>query len=284
MKTYRIRANGLEFTVDEAGEGDKVAILLHGFPQSRIAWRPVMGLLAAMGWRVIAPDLRGYGESDRPKRQSDYRIETLSEDVLAIAEAVGARRPVLIGHDWGGVIAWRTAIDHAERVAGLVVANAPHPAVFERLLKSGLRQRMRSLYVLFFLLPWLPEWQVRRHRGRGLAATLRKQSAGFSRADLSVYAENIMRPGAATAMINYYRVNVTRLVTPRAKESLSVPTLMVWGMDDPFLDAALTQGNETFVADFSLTPLSGVSHWVLEEAADKLASAIGDWARSKGLA
>lgn len=284
MRSYRLTANGLSFAVDEAGEGDRVLLLLHGFPQSRIAWHPLMAPLAARGWRVIAPDLRGYGDSERPGRQSDYRIERLSEDVLAIAEAAGATRPVLVGHDWGGVVAWRTAIDYPERVSGLVVANAPHPAVFERLLYSGLRQRLRSLYVLFFLLPWLPEWQVQRRKGRGLAALLRRQSPAFGQAALEAYAENIVRPGAATAMINYYRANVTRLVTPRTKAPLSVPTLMVWGMDDPFLDAALTEGNAAYVPDFTLQCLPGVSHWVLEEAWDRLVAAIEEWSRRKGLA
>ncbi|BEV12764.1 alpha/beta hydrolase [Asticcacaulis sp. DW145] len=284
MRSYRLTSNGLSFAVDEAGEGDRVLLLLHGFPQSRIAWHPLMAPLAAMGWRVLAPDLRGYGDSERPGRQSDYRIERLSEDVLAIAEAAGATRPVLVGHDWGGVVAWRTAIDYPERVSGLVVANAPHPAVFERLLYSGLRQRLRSLYVLFFMLPWLPEWQVRRRKGRGLAALLRRQSPAFGQAALEAYAENIMRPGAATAMINYYRANVTRLVTPRTKAPLSVPTLMVWGMADPFLDAALTEGNEAYVPDFTLQCLPGVSHWVLEEAGDRLVAAIEEWSRLKGLA
>ncbi|WAC48533.1 alpha/beta hydrolase [Asticcacaulis sp. SL142] len=283
MRSYKIRANNLDFTVDETGEGEDVMLLLHGFPQSRLAWTPLMSSLATTGWRIVAPDMRGYGDTERPSRLKDYRIEALTRDVVGLFDALKARRRIVIGHDWGGVIAWRTAIDHADKINGLVVINAPHPIVFDTLLKSGLKQRLRSLYVLFFLLPLLPEWHVTRRKGKGLMETLGRQSSAFSGEALAVYARNICQPGAATAMINYYRANMTRLVAPYMHKPLQVPVQMVWGMNDPFLDRALTDGNEALVADFTLASLEGISHWVLEEAPDRVVDAIHQWAREKGL-
>ncbi|MDC7675276.1 alpha/beta fold hydrolase [Asticcacaulis machinosus] len=283
MRSYKIRANNLEFTVDEAGEGDNVILLLHGFPQSRVAWTPLMSSLARTGWRIVAPDMRGYGDTERPSRLKDYRIEALTGDVIGLFDALNARRRIVVGHDWGGVIAWRTALDHADKIDGLTVINAPHPIIFDNLLKSGLKQRLRSLYVLFFLLPLLPEWQVTRRRGQGLVNTLRRQSSGFSDEALAVYARNICTSGAATAMINYYRANVTRLVAPYMRKSLQVPVLMLWGMNDPFLDKALTRGNDALVDDFTLMPLEDISHWVLEEAPDTVVDAIQQWGRAKDI-
>lgn len=283
IRTRTVSANGLDFVIDEAGDGDDVALMLHGFPESRQTWRDQMAPLARLGWRVVAPDLRGYGDSSRPKGLEAYRIESLVADVAALFEALGARRRILIGHDWGGVIAWQTALRRAVALDGLIILNAPHPVVFERVLNAGLTQRLRSWYVLFFMLPGLPEWQMAGGGGRGLVRALSGTARHLDPDLLEIFRRNIVRPGAATAMINYYRANATRLTNFDAARVLETPTLMLWGADDFALDIALTRGNEAFVADFTLKLLEGASHWVHLDAPEAISAGIADWARAKGL-
>ena len=283
-QTNRLAANGLDFAIDAAGEGDTVALLLHGFPESRASWRNQLKPLADLGWRVIAPDLRGYGETTRPAAREAYAIEHLVEDVDALFEAAGAKRRILVGHDWGGVIAWQAALRGRLTLDGLVILNAPHPLVFQRELRRGWRQRLMSWYVLFFQLPWLPERALTAGRGRAIARALKSHSPNFPDDLLALYRRNICAPGAATAMINYYRVNVSKLTAElEGKPSIAAPTLLLWGEQDQALDIALTDGVEDHVADLTLQRLPGVSHWVQEDASDTVNARVAAWARQKGL-
>ena len=283
MQTRSLNANGLDFAVDIAGEGDTVALLLHGFPESRASWKSQLQDLAQLGWQVAAPDLRGYGESSRPAGVEPYRIAHLEDDVAALFDALGARRRILVGHDWGGVIAWQAALKGLP-LDGLVILNAPHPRLFKLALK-GWEQRLRSWYVLFFLLPWLPELQLTRRQGRGLTSVLKRQSPNFSPELLETLRRNITAPGAATAMINYYRANALDLPSPpRSARPLAIPTLVIWGEEDVALSLSLTEGLDQVVADLTLRRLPGVSHWVQQDAPAEVSHAIADWARSRGLA
>jgi pimeloyl-ACP methyl ester carboxylesterase len=284
ISTRRITANGLNFAVDEAGAGDTVALCLHGFPEARQAWSEQLPALADLGWRAAAPDMRGYGDSDRPKGREHYVLDHLVADVEALFEALGARRRILIAHDWGGVIAWQVAQRRPDLLDGLVVLNAPHPAVYRHLLDQGLKQRLRSWYVAFFQLPGLPEYGLTRNGGRSLERTLTATTPNFPPERLALYRRNICRPGAATAMIDYYRANAAELgFGPIQTDPIKTPTLLVWGANDPYLDLALTEGNEAYVQDFTLHRLAGVSHWVQEDASPELNRVIGDWAGRKGL-
>lgn len=283
MQTRVIAANGLEFATDLAGEGDTVALLLHGFPESRATWRRQLETLPSLGWTIAAPDMRGYGETSRPAGRAAYRIERLVEDVGALFDALGARRRILVGHDWGGVIAWQAALAGMP-LDGLVILNAPHPMIFRRALQ-GWDQRRRSWYVLFFLLPVLPEWQLKWGSGQGLTRILAGQSPNFPPDLLETYRRNVMAPGAATAMLNYYRANALALSDAKAKGApLPTPTLMIWGDKDVALGPALTEGNEALVADFTLRRAADASHWIQQDAPDLINSAIADWARARGLA
>lgn len=275
IRSRRLAANGLEFAIDEAGQGDDVALFLHGFPEARATWRRQLPHMADQGWRAVAPDLRGYGESSRPAARADYRIDRLVADVEAMFQALGARRRLLVGHDWGGVIAWQAALSGRVALDGLAILNAPHPTVFQRVLNDGWRQRLRSWYVAFFMLPGLPEWQLTRRHGRALDKAL----AGVPADLLALYKDNICRPGSATAMIDYYRANALALSAQAPPSApLKTPTLMIWGEDDVALDVALTQGNEAFVSDFTLVRLPGISHWVQQEAPERVNRAITNWA------
>ena len=283
MPTRKITANGLTFTVDIAGEGDTVALFLHGFPEARAAWRRQLEALPALGWTVAAPDLRGYGDSSRPKGVEPYLIGHLIDDVAGLFDALGAKRRILVGHDWGGVIAWATAL-RGLPLDGLVILNAPHPVLFRKALKTW-DQRRRSWYILFFQIPGLPELGLTRGGARGLVRSLERESPGFPADVLETYRTNLLAPGAATAMINYYRANARRIAAAAPSPGpLQVPTLMIWGEGDAYLGPSLMEGNEALVEDFTLKRLPGVSHWVQEDAPDVVNSAITEWARAKGLA
>ena len=285
VSTRQIQANGLTFTVDEAGAGDNVAILLHGFPESRFSWRHQIALLAELGWRVIAPDLRGYGGSSRPPSKSDYHIDHLVEDVAALFDAVGAKRRLLVGHDWGAMVAWVFAMDKRLPLDGLIIMNVPHPAVFAHVIKTVPAQRKKSWYVGFFQLPFLPEWMMTRNNAQAVADAFSGMAADKSRFPsevTNVYRANAMAPGAMTAMINYYRAN--RDLIGRyggATPLIEVPTLMVWGEDDAAIDIACTRGYDPYVADLTLKLLPGVSHWVQQEAPEKVNIVLKEWIGSR---
>ena len=266
------------------GEGDTVALCLHGFPEARQAWSEQLPALADLGWRAAAPDLRGYGESDRPKGRENYKIERLVEDVEALFDALGGRQRILIGHDWGGIIAWQVAIRRPDLLDGLVILNAPHPAAYRREYERGWKQKLASWYVLFFQLPVLPELQMTAGGGQGLERALTSRSTHFPPDRLALYKHNVTQPGAASAMIDYYRANAVELgIGPLPSEKIKTPTLMIWGENDPFLDIALTDNNEAFVEDFTLHRLPGVSHWVCEDASSEVDRLIGEWAKSHDL-
>lgn len=283
IETRSLTANGLTFTADCAGDGDTVALLLHGFPECRASWRLQLPALASLGWRAVAPDLRGYGETSRPVGRDASRIEHLVEDVVALFQAAGAKRRMLIGHDWGGAIAWQAALQGVP-LDGLVILNAPHPAAFRRALRTW-DQRRRSWYMGYLLLPWLPELTLTRQNGRSLAEGLKRQSPRFPPDLLDTLRRNLTEPGAATAMLNYYRANVLRLARAKMRsDPIDTPTLLIWGEEDLYLSPALASGNEEFVADLTVRRLPGVSHWVQQDAPDLVNIAIAEWAGAQGLA
>ena len=282
IRTRTIRANGLSFTIDEAGEGDDVALLLHGFPESRRSWRRQLPFLAGLGWRAVAPDLRGYGQSDRPSGRDAYGLDNLTADVGAMFDALGARRRLLIGHDWGALVAWAAAIERTRPLDGLVIMNVPHPAVYVRHLRRAPTQLAKSWYVFFFQLPGLPEFLTTANNARLVERAFTQgvaDSSIFTDEDLKVYRENAMAPGAMTAMINYYRANAPRLGTAdrTMTRPIETPTLMIWGENDAFLDVGLTEGYAAYVQDFTLRRLPGVSHWVQQEAADEVNRLMAEW-------
>jgi pimeloyl-ACP methyl ester carboxylesterase len=288
IRTRTIDANGLSFTVDEAGEGDSVALLLHGFPESRRSWRAQMPALAALGWRVAAPDLRGYGGTSRPEGRAAYAMDHLVADAAALFDALGAHRRLLIAHDWGGIIAWVFAIERARPLDGLVIMNAPHPAVYLNHVRRSPAQWLKSWYVLFFQLPWLPESMLTADRARIVGRSF-SETAGdrswITEEIIDHYRENAAAPGAMTAMVNYYRAN-TNLGRwgPGRAPRIETPTLLVWGEQDPFLGLPLTQGYGPYAADMTLVRLPGVSHWVQQEAAERVNNVLAAWLGERGLA
>ncbi|MDE3196656.1 MAG: alpha/beta hydrolase, partial [Acidobacteriota bacterium] len=242
MKTIRVPANGLNFEVLESAEpttGDRVAICLHGFPEHAFSWRFQAPFLASHGYRVWAPNLRGYGASDCPQRVEDYRAETLIEDVAALIRAAGGRETLLIGHDWGGVLAWGVAMRYPQLVTRLAILNGPHPAIMLRELRRP-RQMMRSWYMLAFRIPVLPELLIRAGNYRLLTEMMRRTAADaatFPDHVLAVYRRNAARPGGLTAMLNWYRALGSAV--PRKFPRIAAKTLILWGERDPFLGPGL---------------------------------------------
>jgi pimeloyl-ACP methyl ester carboxylesterase len=287
IRTRTVQANGLTFTIDEAGQGDDVALLLHGFPESRYSWRHQLPLLADLGWRAVAPDLRGYGDTSRPTGRKAYRLEHLVEDTAGLFDALGAKRRLLIAHDWGALVAWVFALEKRMPLDGLVIMNVPHPAAYARVIRQGPAQWLKSWYVLFFQLPVLPELALTAGGARAVGEAFRGMAVDKSRfpdAVLDHYRGNALRPGAVTAMVNYYRANLSALGHyGRPSPKIEVPTLMVWGEEDTALGVELTEGYEPLVADFTLERLPGVSHWVQQEAPEAVNERMARWLKAKGL-
>jgi pimeloyl-ACP methyl ester carboxylesterase len=285
VSTRRIDANGQNFMVDEAGEGDNVALLLHGFPECRFSWRWQIPVLADLGWRAMAPDLRGYGQSSRPRHRTDYVIDRLVDDVAALFEAAGARRRLLIGHDWGAAIAWAFALERRLPLDGLIIMNVPHPAVLARVMRASWRQPLRSWYIGFFQIPVLPELLMTANGARAIGRAFTGMAVDKSRFPpdvIDIYRENALIPGAMTAMINYYRANTGMLGRwGAAPPVIETPTLMIWGEADTALSIENTEGYGPLVRDFELHRLAGVSHWVQQEAPERVNAIMRSWIEAR---
>jgi epoxide hydrolase 4 len=277
--------NGVRLHYVEAGGGPAV-LLLHGFPEFWYSWRRQIPALASAGFRAVAPDLRGYNESEKPPAVASYSPDTLVEDVACLVREVGGRACVA-GHDWGGVLAWGLAARHPGLVERLAVLNAPHPAAYLRELR-GPAQWVRSWYVFFFQLPWLPERLLRAGDYALLRRVLRRQSArrgAFTPADVARYKEALDRPGALTAALNYYRAAFRHpLAGVTGPHTVRVPTLLVWGMRDPYLGPGLTEGLGKWVPDLRVARLPGVGHWVQNEEPEQVNSLLIEFFRGRGAA
>ena len=265
-----VAAKGLNLHVVEAGSGPPV-VLLHGFPDFWYGWRLQIPVLVEAGYRVLAPDLPGYNESEAPPDRRGYTTPALAETLAALIEAAAGERVMLVGHDWGGVLAWRLAADRPDLVRRLVIMNAPHPRVFARLLLTT-SQLLKSWYAFFFQLPWLPE---RLLAGGDLAVLERVWRTGVRRReavtdeDIARYRRAFGRPGVLTAALAYYR-RAWRLPLRRASAGrtgrVEVPTLVIWGERDRHLDVRNLEGLEEWLADLSVERIPEAAHWVQLDA------------------
>ena len=282
ITTRTVEANGFRFAVDEAGEGDRLALCLHGFPESRFSWRHQLPLLAELGYRAWAPDLRGYGETGpKPQDVASYRIEQLLEDVAALIDASGARRVTLIGHDWGAGLAWAFAANRVRPLERLVIMNVPHPAVFAKVIRRSPRQLLRSWYMFLFQIPGLPEWLNTAGDARAIRRAFRGMAVDKTRLPdevLDRYAHDARRPGAMTGMVNWYRAVMRHpglMAGPWPK--IETPTLVVWGEADAALGLETLDGTDTYVENLTIRRLPGVSHWVQQEAPEQVNAILREW-------
>jgi epoxide hydrolase 4 len=248
----------------ESGDGPLV-VLLHGFPEFWFGWRFQIPALAAAGFRVVVPDMRGYNLSSRPAGVSAYDTDRLAADVRDLIHERGGGRALLAGHDWGAGVAWATAMNHPAAVERLAILNAPHP----RRMLHGLRrprQLARSWYALFFQLPWLPERMLRAARWRGCRYGFEHDArpGAFTPQDIERYLEAWAQPGAATGMLNYYRA-AFRQTLRRARgriRRVDAPTLVIWGEHDRYLGAELAEPDRADVPNLERVVRLDASHWV----------------------
>jgi epoxide hydrolase 4 len=267
----------------EAGEGPLV-LLLHGFPQFWYQWRHQIPALVGAGFRVVAPDMRGYNLSDKPPGVQAYRVELLARDVERLILACGERTAVVVGHDWGAVAAWIAAMRHPGRVERLAILNVPHPArSLDGLSKP--RQLLRSSYIFFFQIPRLPEEVIRAGDFALLRSVFRSdpvQPEAFTAEDIERYIEAIAQPGALTASLNYYRAILRYQRETRAMlQRVEAPVLVIWGERDRFLSRRLAEPSRLWVPNLiCVKRLPDASHWVAEDRPLEVNTLLLDFLRS----
>jgi pimeloyl-ACP methyl ester carboxylesterase len=253
-----------------ATHGDRHApllVLLHGFPEGWLSFRQQIGPLAAAGYRVVAPDQRGYHLTSK---RGPYDLNTLTHDALRLMDACGASHAHWVGHDWGGVVAWKLAERFPQHVATLTILNVPHPAIGVRsVMRGNLRQLVRSAYIYFFQIPWVPEWLLRRRDSalmrRSMATSARPGT--FGPADLDRYVRLWSEPGALAAMLAWYRAFM-RGVLRRGWPALPLPppyrmpALLLWGEQDVALGVELAEQSARLLENGRLVRLPAATHWV----------------------
>jgi pimeloyl-ACP methyl ester carboxylesterase len=266
-----VTANGVELNVEVHGDGDPV-LLVHGWPDSAQLWRNQVPALTAAGYRVITPDLRGFGGSARPDDKASYQLANSVADMAAILDAADAPAAHVVGHDWGAAVAWLTAMYLPERVRTLTALSVPHLGV-----PDTLRQREMAWYQLFFQFEEVAEATLRYDDW----AQLRELAVGY--ADIDQAIADLSRPGALTASLNWYRANVApRMPGPRrALPPVTAPTLGIWSDGDRYLDGARMRATGDHVTGpWQYAEISGASHWIPLDAPDKLSELLLAWLSS----
>jgi pimeloyl-ACP methyl ester carboxylesterase len=274
-----VAANGLDFEVFEAGGGQRLALLLHGFPQSALEWRGQMRTLLAKGFRVWAVNQRGYCGTSRPRRREDYRLANLLADIAGLIDASGASSVVLIGHDWGGLLAFAFAARGLRPLERLVTLNGPHPRCFARALQTPAQKR-RSRYIKLFRTPLLPEWLLSLRGGALIEWIFRKTArrGAFEDEIIAIYRADACRPGALTAMLDWYRVAAPEIfATEEPAAPIETPTLMIWGERDVALDLCCLEGTERYVKNLRIERLPRVTHWTPEDGAREVNVLLEEW-------
>lgn len=244
-----------------------VILLLHGFPEFWYGWREQIPPLSNAGFRVIAPDQRGYNQSSKPQAVASYSVRQLVSDIVAIVDQIGCGRIYLAGHDWGGIVAWAFTAWHPEKVIRLAILNVPHPGVTFRFLFGNPRQLLRSWYVFFFQIPQIPEFLISARGFRsGTNALVKTSRPGtFSPRDLVRYREAWANPGALSGMINWYRA-LFRYPIASQVGKISVPTRILWGKKDAFLVPSLARASKCRCLEADIVWFDHATHWLhLEE-------------------
>jgi epoxide hydrolase 4 len=269
-----------DVAIHAAAAGPKdgpLVLLLHGYPEFWYGWRGQIPRLAGAGFRVIVPDQRGYNQSSKPEDWRAYRVSCLVGDILGIADRLERGRFMLAGHDWGGIVAWACAMRHEDRVGRLAILNAPHPSVFWKYARTHPAQILRSWYVFFMQLPWLPEFLFEAGNFRAMTETLVKTSrpGTFSEEDFCAYREAWGQPGAPSGMINWYRA--LRASAPAGNPRLEIPVRILWGARDRFLAAELAELSLRYCKRGELTVFPDATHWLQHEEQAAVSKALEEF-------
>ena len=291
IQTSQINVDsGMTFEVDHCGDGEELVLCLHGFPEHSFSWRYQLPMLAQIGFTAWAPNLRGYGNTSRPIAIKDYALSELVEDVAQLIVASKRTRVTLIGHDWGGLIAWEFAIAERLPIERLIACNCPHPRSFIDVF--GWSQLRKSWYMYFFQIPWLPEFLIGLRNAQAIGRIFEKTNrnkAAFPTEIIDVYRHNASKPGALRAMINFYRAFRYGLWERERKwrnnhyGPIKVKTLLIWGEEDDFLEKALALNTRKYVTDLTIRFLPKTSHWVQQERPEEVNQLIGAFILKKGL-
>jgi pimeloyl-ACP methyl ester carboxylesterase len=274
-----IEVNGTRMHYVTAGQGP-LMLMLHGFPEFWYSYRHQIPVFAK-SFKVVALDLPGYNDSAVPA--NGYDVPSLTADLAALIEKLGYEKAVLMAHDWGGALAWNIAINYPEKIEKLIILNMPHPAKLAENLRSNPRQMLRSWYVLFFQLPWLPEKAIAFNNYKAIENTFRQMAVhkeAFSDADIRVFKEALAKPGVLTAALNYYRgifKKPYRWYLANSRQKVKVPTLMVWGEHDTALGKEVTYGTEEWVPNLTIKYIPDASHWVQQDTPEKVNQYILEW-------
>lgn len=271
------QVGGVRLHYVESGAGDELILLLHGFPECWHSWRHQLRALGG-NYHVVAPDLRGYNLSDKPPHISDYKMEALVADVLGLIHHFGRTDAVIVGHDWGAAVAWAVALSHPNYVRKLVALQVPPPAAWAA--NMTLKQLRRSWYMLFFQLPRLPEWMIRRHNFQALDRMFKQtvfRPGSISEADINVYKSALRDPRALTGAVNYYRANAAGLFRQKsaAPTRVQVPTLFIYGEKDfAIIPETVRRVGDYVDAPYTELRIASSGHWVQQEAATEVNAAL----------
>ena len=272
LERLAIAANDLRFHALAAGPDDgPLLLLLHGFPETSHGWNREIPALAAAGFRVVAPDQRGIGLSSKPAGAAAYRIDVLAADAVAIVEALGRERAQVVGHDWGGVVAWYLAAHHAQVIERVAILDAPHPEVFSEYLRRHPSQWLKSWYMAFFQLPWLPEAMLRAGDFRRLANALVATSrpGAFTPEDLATYRAAWAQPGALTGMLDWYRALRLGAQAPQ-RPRVEIPVRLMWGDRDTALEPGLAAASIARCDAGEVFHFPDATHWLAREEPERV--------------
>ncbi|MBC5773669.1 alpha/beta hydrolase [Pontibacter sp. KCTC 32443] len=262
-----------DVTLHAATAGDKagqVLVFLHGFPEYWYGWHKQLSFFASQGYHIVAPDQRGYNLSSKPKEVKDYMLEKLTADIIGLIQQLGREKVVLIGHDWGGVVAWAMGMHFPHLLDKLILLNIPHPDVMQHYLRHSPRQMLKSWYAAAFQVPVLPEvvLQALNYKLLAHAMTSTAHSSTFAKEDLAAYRQAWRKPGALTGMLNWYRAfKYSRL---RLNQTVEVPTLLIWGEKDAVLDAHMARQSIGRCLNGKLVFLEEATHWLHHEQPEKV--------------
>ncbi|EGA90659.1 putative hydrolase [Planococcus donghaensis MPA1U2] len=263
-----IKTNGITLHTAVAGPEDgPLVILLHGFPEFWFGWKNQIQPLAEKGYQVVAPDQRGYNLSDKPEGIDYYTIDYLRDDVIGIIEFFHKKKAIIIGHDWGGAVAWHLAATRPEYVEKLIVLNIPHPRAMPRVFMKNPLQWMKSSYIAFFQLPNLPEKALGMREFKVMQRGIEKSSNpdAFSTSEIAQYKTAWSQSDALTAMLNWYRAIRKGSFKQLAESKINVPVRIIWGLGDQFLSPMLAKESMSFCEEVNLAFVGEATHWIQHE-------------------
>ncbi|XP_013405032.1 epoxide hydrolase 4 isoform X2 [Lingula anatina] len=262
--------------VANGGENMPLMLLLHGFPEFWYSWRHQLKIFC-QNYRVVAVDTRGCGESEQPKGIYSYDLKKLRDDIKELILSFGYNSCILVGHDWGGAMAWAVAGKYPELVDKLIIMNCPHPAVMGPYLKTHYKQMLKSWYMFFFCLPYLPEWlflsgDLKMIENTFCGKVMGAKPGAFTPEDIEAFKYTFSRPGTVTCAMNYIRAAILGKIASggygKPKALIQAPTLVIWGTNDGALQSEMAELSGKHCRDFTLKFIEGASHWVQQDEPD----------------